>query len=105
MEKNRAVVDGIPMNFTCSNRRFCTDLAKGFPHGEEAALGSVFKIPLVDHGSNTLWLEHVVSLGAPAEEWYWFMWYEDGIPKIPLSGVFTKSDLSRMMALIGTFVP
>ena len=40
---------GQRLNFTCSNSRFQTDVAKGKPHGDGLAKGSVFDGPLVSH--------------------------------------------------------
>lgn len=34
------------------------------------------------------------------------MWYDpNGVPTIPLSGVFTKDDLQEMVSLLAGFVP
>ncbi len=96
--------NGNYLNFTCGNSKFSTDTNKGAAHGIETAKGSALTDPLAEHGGYTLWLEHVVDHGRPDNELYWLMWYLNGIPKIPMSGVLSKEDLCRMSEKIRTFV-
>lgn len=83
-------------DFTCGNSRFSTDVSQGFTHGDNSAKGSVFAKALATSGSYTLWLEHVVDNSGEDNQLYWLMWYDNGIPKIPMSGILTKEDLCRM---------
>lgn len=95
--------NGISINFTCQNSTYRTDIGKGHQHGSHTARGNVFCDSLITREQYSLWLEHVVHENGT--EWYWFMWYKDGIPTIPLSGIFDKADLSKMLASIGELVP
>lgn len=52
-------VNGNP--FTCENKRFKTNVAKGYAHGQAAAKGSVFPTALISGSGYSLWLEHVVD--------------------------------------------
>ncbi|ADE15616.1 hypothetical protein Nhal_2536 [Nitrosococcus halophilus Nc 4] len=92
--------------YSCGNRRYRTNIEKGCRHGEfSETLGSVFEEPLIDNGGWTLWLEHATEIETEAEV-YWFMWYApDGIPTIPLSGIFDRADLARMNSMLAQFVP
>ncbi len=92
--------------FSCENRRYRTNISKGEPHSPlSQTRGSVFPAPLVEHGGYSLWLEHVQDLETGAEL-YWLMWYSaDGIPTIPLSGVFDRTELSGMLGRLVGFVP
>ena len=86
-------------NYTCRNIKFQTDTRKGHPHGSRQVRGSVFKGPLCK-GENgyTLWLEHVTNLNDSKDQCYWLMWYQDGIPTIPLSGIMHRKDIINMVA-------
>lgn len=95
---------GQRLDYTCANRRFRTNLTKGHPHGGTQAGGSVFPGPLVQHGSYSLWLEHVEEIGT-GDDYYWFMWYDAGQPTIPLSGVMTKPEIAELVKQIADFVP
>ncbi len=97
---------GGPVDYSCENRRYKTNLKKGFSHGSLAAtLGSVFTDALINTGDYSLWLEHVVETDTE-EEIYWLMWYDrDGKPTIPLSGVFGRDDLEQMVGRLAKFVP
>jgi hypothetical protein len=65
----------------------------------------VIKTAVIDHGDYSLWLEHVAEKGG-GRELYWLMWYNgQGVPLIPASGVFGKSDLATMHARLTEFVP
>ncbi|SRR5579875_607203 len=104
MKDHRIVDDnGVRLSYTCQNAKYRTNILKGHSHGSYSARGNVFSDALITREQYTLWLEHVVS--TDGDQWYWFMWYKDGIPTIPLSGIFDKEDLSKMLASIGTFVP
>jgi hypothetical protein len=103
MKDHRIVKNDAPVSYTCQNSKYRTDTDKGHSHGNHDARGNVFTGPLVVREAYSLWLEHVAHENGG--EWYWFMWYKDGIPTIPLSGIFDKADLSKMLASIGQFVP
>ena len=83
-------------NFTCRNAKFSTNTSKGAAHGKAHAKGNALAGPLVEHDGYTLWLEHVIDHENPSNERYWLMWYQDGIPKIPMSGVLSKEVLCTM---------
>lgn len=84
------------MPFTCENRRYCTNIAKGHPHGSGQPGGSVFPDPIFEDGYS-LWLEHVIE-PATGDEAYWLMWYDkNGKPTLRSSGVLNKADL-RVLA-------
>lgn len=105
--KEHRVLDsgGNPMDFTCRNARFQTDMTKGKPHGSISdTRGSVFEDPLIEHGGYSLWLEHVAAKDEEGDI-YWLMWYKGGIPTIPMSGVFWKKDLQEMVKQLAGFVP
>jgi hypothetical protein len=98
--------NGARIPFTCENRAFTTNIAKGHSHGPLLAqLGSVFDRPLIHASSGySLWLEHVLEKDN-RDEMYWLMWYDpDGMPSIPLSGVFTNSDLQQMVSLLAGLI-
>lgn len=87
--------------FTCSNRRFYTDTAKGKPHGYNSdgcprAGGSVFDEALLDNGGYSLWLECVWDKDE-GNNVLWLMWYDQhGSPTIPASGVFGLDDMREI---------
>jgi hypothetical protein len=103
LKDHRLVSDGVPLDDTCQNRLFWTDTSKGYPHETGSALGNVFEVALIRREDKALYLEHVTD--QEAREWYWLMWYRSGVPLIPMSGVFEKSDLMQMLSLIGSFIP
>jgi hypothetical protein len=89
--------------YTCSNRRFETDINKGHPHGAGQARGTVFDQPLIG-GSYSLWLEHVVDK-YDGRDVFWFMWHDqNGDPTIPLSGVFDAADIREMSSRLASFI-
>ena len=98
--------NGNPIPFTCRNRRFQTDISMGNPHGTAGqAPGNVLSAPLITSNGYTLWLEHVLQPSTAARE-YWLMWYDPvGNPTIPMSGVFSRNELSEMLARLADFVP
>lgn len=92
-----------PVPYTCDNRGYRSNTSKGAAGAQAPA--SVFDSPLIQLPGASLWLEHVVEkeTGDPC---YWLMWYDHlGNPTIPLSGVFSKDDLSQMLRRLADFVP
>lgn len=85
--------DGNPLDYTCENSRFKTDLSKSAEGGRP---GSVLPEALFDGGTFTLWLEHVVEK-ENGRHVYWLMWYSDGRPTMPMSGVLDRNDLNEMI--------
>jgi len=108
MAYDHRIIDmtGNRINYSCENRRYRTNLRKGFPHNPSSqTLGNVIEHPLVNSGGYSLWLEHVFEIDT-TEEMYWLMWYDaSGKPTIPLSGVFDKNDLGQMVFQLSKFVP
>ena len=105
---HRVIHGGVTLNFSCHNSAFRTDIGRGNPHSNYAAtLGSVTGQPLVRTSEGaTLWLEHVEEVKTPTQKCYWLMWYDqNGIPTIPLSGVFDKSELGQLAQQLVQFVP
>ncbi|MGH8066348.1 MAG: hypothetical protein ACRERE_14150 [Candidatus Entotheonellia bacterium] len=99
--------NGNAIPFSCQNRGFLTKIHKGFPHQPHIqTLGSVLDEALIDDGNYSLWLEHVVTRNSH-EEVYWLMWYRnsEGVPTIPLSGIFGRDDLEKMVGRLTRFVP
>lgn len=95
-------ISGMP--FTCRNSRFQTDVTKGNAHGLASAMGSVFDVPLINNGANSLWLEYVED-HKYGDSVFWLMWYDgSGKPTIPLSGVFNLSQLQEMNAQLAAFI-
>lgn len=92
--------------FSCENRRYRTNISKGESHSPlSQTRGSVFAAPLIQHDGYSLWLEHVEERET-GTELYWLMWYgPEGIPTIPMSGVFDRAELSGMLGRLGGFVP
>ncbi|HSY35806.1 MAG TPA: hypothetical protein VK814_08660 [Acidobacteriaceae bacterium] len=104
-KKDRIIVNGQPQDFTCKNSRFATDITKGQPHVDPAAKarGNTLDGPLADSDGHTLWLEYVSDLEDENKKLFWLMWYRDGIPTIPMSGVMTKNDLCKMSEKLEIF--
>ncbi len=105
-EKHRLVLNGKPKNFTCENARFKTDMKRGFSHLGSKVRGSALKGPLAEVGEHSLWLEHIVDKRSPKPDrgrLYWLMWYHNGIPTIPMSGVLTAEDLRKASSLLSGF--
>lgn len=89
--------DGEKIDYTCENRRYKTNVEKGYPHGREGrARGSVTPEPLHDGGSYSLWLEHVIEKNT-GKKVFWLMWYRQGKPTIPASGILDADDLGEMI--------
>jgi len=96
--------NGTKISYSCGNRRYRTNIYKGVNHGVCPTRGSVFAVPLINHGYS-LWLEHVEEI-ATGDEVYWLMWYDSqGKPTIPMSGIFDKDELSEMVKHLSSFVP
>jgi hypothetical protein len=105
---HRILQNGQRIDYTCKNWSFSTDIAKGRPHGQHPTLGSVFDEPLAGSqapGEYSLWLEHVIANADPNDECYWLMWYQDGRPTIPLSGILHREDIANMQRLLASFIP
>lgn len=89
--------DGRPLNYTCTNARFETDIRRGHPHGEGQALGSVLPEPIIRDEEYSLWLEHVSVRNSPADICYWLMWYRNGVPTISMSAILHREDIAAMV--------
>lgn len=95
-----------PIPYSCQNRRFQTDIRRGYPHAPSGTLGSAVPEPLVRSEGYTLWLEHVNERADENADWYWLMWYDpEGLPTIPLSGVFDRQQLAGMVEQLLSLVP
>jgi hypothetical protein len=82
--------------FTSRNKRFGTDISRGYPHGPGRERGSVFAGPIADDGNFSLWLEHLTERGEPADA-FWFFWYDKiGEPMILESAILRKKDLQEI---------
>jgi hypothetical protein len=105
--KDRIMRKGQLLDYTCENVAYKTDTRKGKPHGKGFALGSVFGEPLAGTKGEgySLWLEHVVQKKSLDTGLYWLMWYKNGIPTIPMSGVFRKEDIANMVRLLASLIP
>src|SRR5438270_3352648 len=92
------------LDYTCTNRRFRTDINKGERHGQHSRnRGSVFDRPLADHDGYSLWMEHVID--ESGHEYYWLMWYDPaGKPTIPLSGILSREDIANIQRLFVNFI-
>ncbi|MGD0992539.1 MAG: hypothetical protein ABR998_08715 [Gemmatimonadales bacterium] len=103
MKDHRIVApNGSRLPFSCSNSAYRTNVSAGDRHGRSKTLGSVFAKPLVSAHGYTLWLEHVLE-SKTGEQLYWLMWYDRlGKPTVPMSSVFGKSDLRKMLFLLAT---
>jgi hypothetical protein len=101
MAKDHRIAKGTErLSYTCENTGYRTNVSKGVRHGVYSRnRGSIRKEPLVDRNGYTLWLEHVTEK-KNGDDWYWLMWYHDGIPTIPLSSIFDESDLRNMARLL-----
>jgi hypothetical protein len=87
-----------PVDFSCRNRKFQTNIERGFADTPSQTRGSAIPAPLVQNNGWTLWLEYVSELEDPDTTWFWLMWYApDGLPTIPLSGVFDRNHLADMI--------
>ncbi len=105
MKDFRIVQNGNRLDYSCENHRFRTNINKGKPHRTSATGGSVFDNALIADGSSSLWLEHAFDK-QDNRECYWLMWYDNGKPTIPLSGVFERADIEQMVGrLAREFLP
>src|SRR2546426_8706655 len=92
------------IDFSCDNYGYRTNVNKGVAHGTSPTRGSVFPTPLVNHSGFTLWLEHVEEKGS-GQEVYWLMWYDgNGVPTIPMSGIFDRNELAEMSRQLAQFI-
>lgn len=101
-----ATSDGKRLPYSCENRRYITNIEKGFPHQPSSSTrGSVLEASLMESEGYSLWLEHAMEKET-RQEVYWLMWYSpEGKPTIPFSGVFSKEDLENMLGKLARFVP
>lgn len=98
-KEHRIIMQGRPLDYTCQNERFKTDTKSGHSHRRnQRHKGSALGLPLLDNTEDgySLWLEHVTDRKNPKKPGYWFMWYEKGIPTIPLSGIFYRDDIQKI---------
>lgn len=81
------------MKYICENKRFKTDITKGFEHRPGIGhLGSVTDKPLYED-DHSLFLEHVVDK-INGNHCYWFMWYDQhGKSLLPASAVMDEQDI------------
>jgi hypothetical protein len=99
-------LDGGRLPFTCGNRRFMTDLSRGYAHSvlHADSTGSVLPDAVFDFGEASIWLEHVVDRHS-GERCFWLMWYNaEGKPTIPMSGVFGVDEIERASSALRDFV-
>jgi hypothetical protein len=103
---NRILVNNARVPFSCENTRFATNLEKGNLHKPKAqTAGNVLENPLLEDDQASLWLEHVIDKNT-YDELYWLMWYNsEGFPIMPMSSVFDKDDLKKMVSNLIKFVP
>lgn len=84
---HRIISNGKRIDFSCENTRYKTDLSK---HVADGRPGSVLPFALYSSGEYSLWLEHVIEK-KNSKHVYWLMWYKNGIPTIPMSGVLDEA--------------
>jgi hypothetical protein len=105
MQDHRILEEATRLDFTCDNKGYQTNIKHGLPHSPHSqVLGNALKQPLVDRDGYTLWLEHVIQK-TDGQNCYWFMWYLNGKPTIPLSGVFADAELKQIAQLLNDSVP
>ncbi|MCU0360023.1 MAG: hypothetical protein MUF75_04780 [Bacteroidia bacterium] len=94
MKDHRIVINNNSLDNTCENRFFKTDISIGYEHYPgQVHKGSVTKHPLYEYDGQALFLEHVIDI-RNGNKCFWFMWYhENGMPKLPGSGVIDKDDI------------
>jgi len=103
MADYRVIRAGQRLDYTCENSRFLTNLSMGRPHRpNHDYFGSVFGGALADDGEYALWLEHVTNKEDPTGQCYWFMWYKNGRPTIPMSGIFHRENLENVSRLLAS---
>ncbi len=99
MAKNEHRIEsrGRYLDYTCTNWSYSTNTEIGYAHGgRRRARGSVLPEPLTADGSYSLWLEHVVDKNGD-DSLYWLMWYKDGVPQIPASGIFRRNGIKDIV--------
>ncbi|WP_157986275.1 hypothetical protein [Chitinophaga alhagiae] len=94
----RIIQNNIPLDFTCQNKRFETDINRGFEHRlGHLHRGSVTQSALYEDESSSLWLEHVIDK-VNNTRCFWFMWYDaNGNPKINASSVIDENDILEVI--------
>lgn len=95
MKRIRDLV-GRPIDFTFTDKVFRTNTLAGYAHGFARALGSVTVEPLHESNGHSLWLEHVQEINRPEEEWFWLMWYFQGVPMLQDTSAFRRSEVSAI---------
>lgn len=97
---NRVTLGEERLDFTCENKGYRTNINKGFSHGTYATTGgSRLAKALVERHLYTLWVEHVTEISTGAD-WLWLMWYREGKPTIPMSGVFSEDDFQLIQQML-----
>jgi hypothetical protein len=89
----KIIVGGTPIDFTCENHRFKTDISAPI---NPVYPGSVTFDPIYDGGDDILLLEKVIEKSS-GNKCYWFMWYSHGIPKLTMSGVISEDDIAEVI--------
>lgn len=94
MPGKRIEVNNHPIDFTCKNAQFQTDISSPV---NSIYPGSVTPMPIYDDGGGQiLLLEKVVHNNG--KKCFWFMWYYDnGIPILPMSGVIDADDIAEVI--------
>ena len=104
MNDHRIEQNGRKLDFTCKNKRFSTDIQTGHEHlSGHGYKGSATPRALFEDGDYSLWLEHVIDL-QNGNKCYWLMWYNNGIPTIPMSGVLDRNDILEVIANIKEYI-
>jgi hypothetical protein len=89
--------DGNKLNFTCQNSKYKTDINKGLEHEKGGSKGSVTSEALFKSEGYSLWLEYVVNVHDEDEQCYWFMYYKDGLPIMPMSAVIDEETITKVI--------
>ena len=94
MAGKRIIINGSPVDYTCENTRFKTDIISPV---SSTYPGSVSKNSLYDDGNgNVLLLEKVIDK-TNNNKCFWFMWYMNGIPMLTMSGVIDEADIAEVV--------
>lgn len=100
MYDHRIIRNGVRLPFTCENRKYRTDITRGYAHDQNHNhLGSVTQEAIYDDGNGyTLWLEYVINVRNPNDRCMWFMWYDDnGLSTMPMSSVIDEADINEVI--------
>lgn len=102
----RITQGGQPLNYTCTNNNFQTNINLGFHHGTNNTRGSVLNTPLHIDNECSLWIEHVTDHSNPRKRLYWLMWYNaNGTPTINTSAIFDKNEVKALINnLVSSFL-